>query len=643
MQFGSKLLILLLISCGLSATEVPALHVHDGGLSSFYDHLFTSDHLPEAQWKGEQKFSLYYSGVKAGSALLFIGDAQYIEVVHNQKDTLYGGAFQSDQKIKNRTARYLLPVQLFEGHNTFQIRAFNRTDEAYFLKPVLFANSSLEEARPLILTQNERARNIHYAVFCVLCIILVYAIFQFVLLHKKSFSIYALYVASIIVFLLFFADDFFQTHLLTGGNPQPYSGLNLIPQGLIYVLYAEFGLGFLEVKEKDKLLFKVSRVFQVLTMCIVTVNAFYHVNSTEKTFFNQYIYILYFLPLLLSTFMALQIIIRFKDPIKWFIILGSVFITAGTFIEILGVYVFERLKPRSFYFIPSSGIMDFNYTEIGYVLESLIFLLGIAYKNSRTERNVQWLNEQTIMQLREKEQLEKQVNDLLNEKLKISEDKLAGEKLQNENERNKTKLMQAQLKSLQLQMNPHYLFNSLNSINDFIISKKPRQASEYLALYARMMRNTLRNSDQAFNTLEQELQYCEDYLKLEALRFEGKFDFEIVRPKNLDLLDYKLPGMMLQPILENAVWHGIMNIDYKGFIKLDASQSHAERLCIEIKDNGTGLSKEQAGKGSYGLRNIRDKVQLINQLYGKELSFTIENRKEKSGVVVRFEIPVFEV
>jgi LytS/YehU family sensor histidine kinase len=157
------------------------------------------------------------------------------------------------------------------------------------------------------------------------------------------------------------------------------------------------------------------------------------------------------------------------------------------------------------------------------------------------------------------------------------------------------------------------------------------------------MRNTLRNSDQAFNTLEQELQYCEDYLKLEALRFEGKFDFEIIRPKNLDLLDYKLPGMMLQPILENAVWHGIMNIDYKGIIKLDASQSHAERLFIEITDNGTGLGKQQAGKGSYGLRNIRDKVQLINQLYGKELSFTIENRKEKSGVVVRFEIPVFEV
>lgn len=643
MQSGSKLLLLFLLFCGFSEAQKPALEVRPGGLSASYHELFTSDDLPGAHWTGREEFSLEYTAGENTSALLFIGDAQYLKVILNQSDTLYGGAWQVKEKIKNRVARFLIPVSLRKGQNEFQIVVSNRTDEAYFLRPVLFPESSLEQARPLMLTQNERARNIHYAVFCVLCIILLYAIFQFALLNKKSFGIYAFYVASIIIFLLFFADDFFQIHFLMGGDPRPYAGLNLIPQGLIYVLYAEFGLGFLEVRKKDPLLFKVSRVFQVLTLSIVTLNAFYQMNSTERIFFNQYFYLLYFLPLLLSSFMAVRIILRFKDSIKWFIILGSVFITAGTFIEIMGVYIFGRLKPRSFYFIPESGLMDFNYTEIGYVLESLIFLLGIAYKNSRTERDVQLLNEQTIMQLREKERLEKQVNDLLNEKLKISEDKLAGQRLQNENERNKTKLMQAQLKSLQLQMNPHYLFNSLNSINDFIISKKPREASEYLALYARMMRNTLRNSDQAFNTLEQELQYCEDYLKLEALRFEEKFDFEIVRPKNLSLLEYKLPGMMLQPVLENAVWHGIMNIDYKGFIRLDTSQSHRDKLCIEITDNGIGLGNVKEEKGSYGIRNIRDKIELINQLYTRELKFSVANREHMNGVVVRFEIPFFEV
>ncbi|MGR3810275.1 sensor histidine kinase [Jiulongibacter sp. NS-SX5] len=630
------LVLLFLTACRLQA-QVPALEVCEHCLSEQYPDLFSSDQLPDQKYRDSLSFELVYNSEKVEKALLFVSDAHYISV----NNLLFGGTYQHDSLLQKRENRFLLPVHIEEGDNRFIIRLKNRNDEVFFVKPILFLGDSTEEITPLMMTQNERARNIHYAVFAILCVILVYAVFQFFMLKKGSFRTYAWYVGSIIIFLLFFADNFFNVHWLTRGDPWVYTCLNLIPQGLIYVLYAEFGMDFLEARQKDKTLNTAKNIFNVLTMSVVMLNAFFLLSSTAKQFFDQYFYLLYFLPLAVSTYMAVRIILKIKDQTKWFIILGSVLITAGTFIEIFGVYVYDRPKPRSFYFIPSSGVMDFNYVEMGYVLESLIFLLAIAYKNSRTERNVQKLNEHTILQLQEKERLEKQVNDLLNEKLKQSEDKLAGQRLLNENERNKTRLMQAQLKSLQLQMNPHYLFNSLNSINDFIISKEPQQASEYLALYARMMRNTLRNSDQAFNTLEQELQYSEDYLKLEALRFDTRFTYEIIRPRDLSLLDFDIPGMMLQPVLENAVWHGMLHLDYPGKITLEAKSNISDALEIIIIDNGHGLPEQAKTKG-YGLKNIHEKIELLSQLYKKRIHFKVGNRAEGNGVEVRFEIPKFD-
>ncbi|UBM59328.1 histidine kinase [Marinilongibacter aquaticus] len=610
-------------------------------LPAYFDSLFTADqNLPKAQWFGPHTFNYQFGADSTDSALLFVGDSQYIEVIVNASDTLWAGELQATDKLKQSYARYLLPIHVQKGENRISIHTENKTDEAYFLKPILFKGQKWKEAKLLIFSKNELVRSVHVGILCLLGIMLFYAFFQYFLLRRSIFKVYALYVSSIILFLLLFSDYYFEWHYLKIFLPEDYEAFMLIAQAFIYIFYAEFGVHFLELKSKDPFLVRITRVFQASTLIVVIINAIFLLNSQEKGFYNHYFYVLYFIPLAFSTYMALRIIFRIKDAMKWFIIIGSVLITAGTFIEILGVYVFHHPKARSFYFVPKSGLMDFNYAEIGFVLESMIFLMAIAYKSVRTEKMVRELNEKTIVQLKEKEMLEKQVNELLTEKLKNSDEMLADQKLLNENQRSRTKLMQAQLKSLQLQMNPHYLFNSLNSINDFILSKKPREASEYLALYARMMRNTLRNSETAFNSLEQELQYCEDYLKLEALRFDNNFHFELIRPKELSLLEIRIPSMMLQPVLENAVWHGMMKLERMGEIVLNARESTPNQIVIEITDNGHGLAEKHINE-RFGLRNIREKIELLEQIYGQKVDFEIMNRKEAQGVRVRLVFPIF--
>jgi two-component system, LytTR family, sensor kinase len=364
----------------------------------------------------------------------------------------------------------------------------------------------------------------------------------------------------------------------------------------------------------------------------------------DQSFIYKYFLPLYAVILLISNYLTYLIIFKIKDQTKWFLIIGSLTIGWAVGYEVYNVFVNGSPKPRDFFYTLPSGFMHFSFVELSYVIESLIFLMGINFKNLRKEKENKALKERVIEQLKEKESLEKQVNQLLKDKLKNSEEQLQTELINSEYEQNKVQLLQSQLSSLQLQMNPHYLFNSLNSINDFIISKKPKEASEYLALYARMMRSILRNSDQTFNSLAQELQFCKDYLELEALRFEDRFKYQIIEPSKTSFLDKNIPGMMLQPILENAVWHGIMPKKGEGIIVLDCSQTTLHRIIIEISDNGSGLKTSDSAKmkESYGLKNINEKITLIQKLYSINIEFEIMNNPESSGVMVRFVFPEIE-
>ena len=191
------------------------------------------------------------------------------------------------------------------------------------------------------------------------------------------------------------------------------------------------------------------------------------------------------------------------------------------------------------------------------------------------------------------------------------------------------------LKSLRSQMNPHFIFNALNSVNSFISSNDERAANRYLTDFSTLMRSVLENSEEDFIPLEKEIELLKLYLKLEHSRFEDKFDYQFIIDKNVQINDFKIPPMLLQPYVENAVWHGLRYKKDKGLLLVEIKQKDSETLEIIINDNGIGRkkskelkSKNQQKRKSKGMQNIKQRIAILNEMYSDKVDVFIANSQE---------------
>lgn len=213
----------------------------------------------------------------------------------------------------------------------------------------------------------------------------------------------------------------------------------------------------------------------------------------------------------------------------------------------------------------------------------------------------------------------------------------------------KTKNKEIALQSLRREMNPHFIFNSLNSVNQFISENKELEANKYLTSYSTLMRDMMENSNKDFISLDKEVEQLKKYLDLEHLRFQDKFDFEITVDDHLDAESVLVPNMIIQPHLENAIWHGLRYLDKKGFLKLQFKLI-ADKIVVIIDDNGIGLTKSQELKTinqkvheSRGLNNTNERIGLLNELYKKNITFEIKEKTlPESGTIVQIVFPLID-
>ncbi|WP_313027884.1 histidine kinase [Soonwooa sp.] len=170
-------------------------------------------------------------------------------------------------------------------------------------------------------------------------------------------------------------------------------------------------------------------------------------------------------------------------------------------------------------------------------------------------------------------------------------------------------------KMLRSQMNPHFLFNSLNSINSFIIQNKDKEASRYLTSFSKLMRKILDNSQKETISLKEELEATKLYLDLEAVRMEHKFDYNMMISDDMEPEEVSIPPLILQPFLENAIWHGINHKNGKGHLEIRFSRDvdNFEMIVIEIEDDGVGRKKaaeirKSSTHKSYGLEITKGRI-----------------------------------
>lgn len=200
----------------------------------------------------------------------------------------------------------------------------------------------------------------------------------------------------------------------------------------------------------------------------------------------------------------------------------------------------------------------------------------------------------------------------------LSRKKINAENLQQKAEF-KAKVADVELKALRAQMNPHFIFNCLNSISNYMLKNDAVKADQYLQKFSRLIRMILECSDQKEITLSEELEILELYVQLEKLRLNKNLDFEIKVDPSLDKEDTLIPPLLLQPLIENCIWHGISPTDKDGRIVLEI---HKNNILIHCKviDNGVGRNanhsiKENSGtigKKSMGLNIIRERLRILN-------------------------------
>jgi tetratricopeptide (TPR) repeat protein len=234
----------------------------------------------------------------------------------------------------------------------------------------------------------------------------------------------------------------------------------------------------------------------------------------------------------------------------------------------------------------------------------------------------------------------------------LAENELRIQKLESEKSRAELLNQQAELemRALRAQMNPHFIFNCLNSINRFIIGNDAEKAADYLTKFAKLIRIVLEKSGHSFIPLAEELECLKLYMDLEALRFENPFLYEI-NSDGLERESVSVPSLLIQPFVENAIWHGL-SPDQRRTGKITIGlRLENEILHCEISDNGIGMSgsaalknKNQEYKKSLGIELTKNRLRLADTLYPDDLGIHFEELKDvagnNTGTCVKMKIPV---
>lgn len=451
---------------------------------------------------------------------------------------------------------------------------------------------------------------------------------------EKTFQYYATYSFFLLIFLSFKSP--YEIPLRDAMYASRFSSLNWYVQVLYNCIYFLFFISFLDVKSYYYRVYKfIKRVVGIAFGISTTVFIITLLLNSVDIFADFFKYI--FTPVMF-VFGLYSAVWAFTVPgrLKYFIVTGSI-IFASLAVTALAISIsgnYDEIFDPIFYFY------------IGIFIEQIAFGFGLAYK-------VQKINHALLYQLKENEKIKSNQNILLQRELqrkemellqitkKAEEERVSKMKSDFENE-----IHQLHLSSLQSQMNPHFIFNALNSIKVFLLENNKEQAIFYLNKFAKLIRKILDSSRFGSVSLREELETIKLYLGIENMRFDNEVKFLLRVDDGIDLGRIRVPPLILQPFVENALWHGLMlskkekNLEINIFFRENVP-------VLSLKDNGVGRERSREHKKkkiyqkkSLGLKMTKERLDHFN--YKEKLSYSFEiidllgKDKKPCGTEVRF-------
>lgn len=359
----------------------------------------------------------------------------------------------------------------------------------------------------------------------------------------------------------------------------------------MFMLYREF----LNVRQQRPMLYKVMTA-SIIVLFVSNLALLYELfdGHNNRVFELVFEYLLIFV----EFFLPLAYLRYWRHPIYRYAAWSS-WVSALSFIGYVLIVRFGVPSPFSKEF-PSANLMN-----IALMLDGVLFLFALTIRDRQ----------------------------IVTEKIQLQQQAIANE-----------------LKALRSQMNPHFIFNALNSIKSFTLNNDSEQANYYLTKFSKLIRQVLENSRSEKISLNNELEMLRLYLDMEKLRVGDKFDYEILIEDEIEAEFIEIPPMLLQPYVENAIWHGLMHKEGKGKVRIEVLQLQ-NKLIIFIEDDGIGRQKAAELKSktgtnhkSFGTKITAERLDIFKNLYNINATVSFEDLKNTSnsetGTKVSIEIPI---
>jgi sensor histidine kinase YesM len=501
---------------------------------------------------------------------------------------------------------------------------------------------------------NTYKENIGFAILMLFLLGMIFILFIFyglayINLKDKIYLSYTAY-----LFVTFFQVLYMSQYILSKDmmmfNFFGNSSFDECTKGLMIVFYSIFYKQAFEINKEQKVLFFSVNALKIISIVYVLVIAVAYIFKVSW-YYEPIFYAFYRFPIFLFSLIVLiySIVLKTKTAFQKMILFGSLIYTVFT--------MFTTFQKTDF---PVKDLLvAVNGLYLGVALELIVFSIALGLRIRDSYLSTEKLQDKLIHDLQQNEEFIKNENVILEEKVKERVSQINQQSLLIEEQKRQALIqsfekekIEIQLLALSSQMNPHFIFNCMNSIQHFIITNDNEKASSMLHNFASLIRMVLENSTEPDISLDNETLLLNTYLKLEQERNNQLFDFDIKIESGLSTDFIKIPIMMIQPFLENVIWHAFKFINYKGYVLVYFSFIN-NMVCCEITDNGIGRKKAEEYNLRYRTKNnksiainiIQDRIDILNQtadLHKASLQIVdlYDEQQQAAGTKIILNLPV---
>lgn len=455
--------------------------------------------------------------------------------------------------------------------------------------------------------------------------------------RTNSYLAYSTYLLFGFLYILIKVDGNLMNNYLLGEHPEWRFYLNETLQMLSFAAYNWFAIEFLDLRKHIP---KVTKAITIITWIYVAY-AFFHFGfayfTVDRVATDTLFFVSRAIMFPVGLFIIVVVAIKVRTVLTSYLIVGSSIYFIGLALAFLHSVVWY-----------DNGIFDtwfpINYMEVGMLGEILLFSLGIGHKIRLTSKQKEEYQSQLIEQLRLNEKLSNDLNAQLNEEVKRQTEEYRKQALELEKAREKElrlkyeqRIVMSEIQSLRLQMNPHFLFNAMNSIRYYILKKDRKEASNYITRFSQLLRLILKNSRRPAIPIHDELQSIRLYVEFEQMRFDQRFEFDLQVDDALHEDNIYVQPMIVQPFVENAIWHGLMQKEGENGALMVRYERVDDRIRVVVDDNGIGRekAKELKSKGltqkSFGLQITESRLKMMGHIQENEKGFEIIDKENENG------------